>query len=237
VRVHVAFTPGELTPAPTAIVVDVLRATSTIAQALAAGYAEVVCCEGVDEARALGRERGGILLAGERNCVRIPGFDLGNSPSEFVEPRGEALVLTTTNGTRSLVAAASSCERVLAGSLLNLAAVVEAARDRDVTVLCAGVQGEFAMDDAYVAGRIAELLGGEWSDAAAAAVRLAASFPDARAGLAASTSARNLVAAGLERDIDWCAQESVLDVVPVVGGLVGPAVAVRAAAAGAQARR
>jgi 2-phosphosulfolactate phosphatase len=225
----VAFTPSELLTASTGIVVDVLRATSTIAQALAAGYAEVLCCEGVDEARALGEKRSGSLLAGERNCVRIPGFDLGNSPSEFLDPRGSTIVLTTTNGTRALVAAAGTCKRVLAGSLLNLAAVVETARGSgDVTVVCAGVAGEFALDDAYVAGRIVALLDGEPSDAASAAVRLSSSFDDSRAGLAASQSARNLVGAGLERDIDWCARESVLDVVPLVAGTAGGAVRVEA---------
>jgi phosphosulfolactate phosphohydrolase-like enzyme len=77
------------------------------------------------------------------------------------------------------------------------------------------------MDDAYCAGRLAELLGGEPTDAAAAAMRLARSFPDAKEGLAASQSARNLVAAGLADDIAWCARESILDVVPTVVGLHG----------------
>jgi len=231
VRVHVAFTPAEVTAAPTAIVVDVLRATSTIAQALAAGYSQVVCCEGVDEARALATTYPGSLLAGERKCVRIEGFDFGNSPSEFVEPRAERVILTTTNGTRALVAAATRCERVFAGSLVNLAAVVGAARQRggDIVVMCAGVLNEFAMDDAYVAGRIVELLGADTTDAAEAALRLCASFADARAGLSASQSARNLTTAGLDEDIDWCARESVLDVVPVVGAVDGLAVTMSAA--------
>jgi 2-phosphosulfolactate phosphatase len=238
VRVHVAFTPAEAARADTAVVVDVLRATSTIAQALGAGYRRIVCCSEVDEARALREELGAGVLAGERRCVRIPGFDLGNSPREFLEPRGDTVVLTTTNGTRALVAAAARCDVVLAGSLLNAAGVVEAARAAggDVLVVCAGVQGEFAMDDAYVAGRLVELLGGEATDAAAAAVRLAATFAAARDGLAASRSARNLVGAGLEGDIDWCARESVLAVVPRVvavrdGGAVE--VALREDAAGA----
>lgn len=229
-RVHVAFTPAEALAAPTAIVVDVLRATSTIAQALDAGYARVLCCGEVVEAEALRAALGRGVLAGERKCVRIPGFDLGNSPSEFLEPQGDAVILTTTNGTRALVAAASACELVLAGSLLNLGAVAAAAREAggDVAVVCAGVLGQFAMDDAYVAGRLVELLGGEETDGAAAALRLAASFEGPAAGLRASQSARNLVAAGLEEDIDWCARESVLEVVPRVLGLEGAAVVVGA---------
>jgi 2-phosphosulfolactate phosphatase len=223
VRVHVAFTPAEAAAAPVGIVVDVLRATSTIVQALAAGYRRVVSCSSVDEATALRAD--GQVLAGERGCVRIPGFDLGNSPREFLEPLGETVILTTTNGTRALVAAAERCERVLAGSLLNLDAVVAAARRErgDVTVVCAGVAGEFALDDAYCAGRIAELLGGEPTDAAAAAIRLARSFATADEGLAASQSARNLLAADLGEDIAWCARESVLDVVPRLAGMQGAA--------------
>jgi phosphosulfolactate phosphohydrolase-like enzyme len=84
----------------------------------------------------------------------------------------------------------------------------------DVAVLCAGVQGELAMDDAFCAGRIAAALGGEPADSAAAAIRLAGSFASNEDGLGASQSARNLHASGLDADIAWCAQESTLDVVP-----------------------
>jgi 2-phosphosulfolactate phosphatase len=217
VKVHVAFTPVEEVSAPVGIVVDVLRATSTITQALAAGYRRVLCCSEVDDARVLASCEGGAVLGGERKTVRIPGFDFGNSPREFLEPAAETLVLTTTNGTRLLVAAAARCELVLVGSLLNLAAVVEVALDRgadDVAVLCAGVGGELALDDAYCAGRIAEALDGEQTDSAAAAIRLARSFASPEEGLSASQSARNLQASGLADDIGWCARESVLAVVP-----------------------
>lgn len=224
-RVHVAFTPAEAAEAPTGIVVDVLRATSTIAQALTGGYRRVFCCGEVEEARALREELGEGLLAGERKCVRIPGFDRGNSPSEFVEAAEDTVILSTTNGTRALVTAASRCERVFAGSLLNLDAVVREAREAggDVAIFCAGVKGEFAMDDAYVAGRLVTLLAGDGTDAAAAAARIAGSFADAEAGLGASQSARNLVDAGLDSDIGWCARESVLDVVPRLVGMRGAA--------------
>jgi 2-phosphosulfolactate phosphatase len=226
VRVHVAFTPAEAAEAPIGLVVDVLRATSTIAQALAAGHRRVLCCAEVDEARELARAAGDAsVLAGERFCVRIPGFDRGNSPREFVRASGETVVLTTTNGTRALVTAAARCNRVLAASLLNLEAVVAAARDgeEDVAIFCAGVKGEFALDDAYCAGRIAELLGGEPSDAALAAIRLARSFPAGEEGLRASQSARNLLDAGLEEDIVWCARESILGTVPRFVGMRGNA--------------
>ncbi len=226
-RVHVAFTPAEAASAPTAIVVDVLRATSTIAQALAAGHPRVLSCAGVEEARSLARDEGG-LLAGERRCVRIPGFDRGNSPQEFTGAGDGTVILTTTNGTRALVSAAEACRWVLAGSLLNLEAVTAAAREagEDVVVVCAGVLGAFALDDAYCAGRIVESLGGEPTDAAVAAVRLRRSFASGEEGLRASQSARNLLAAGLESDISFCARESVLDVVPRVVATRGASVEV-----------
>ncbi|HSE81071.1 MAG TPA: 2-phosphosulfolactate phosphatase [Gaiellaceae bacterium] len=220
-RVHVAFTPAEAERAPTAIVVDVLRATSTIAQALASGYRRVFCCGEVEDAHELRARLGEGVLAGERNAVAITGFDLGNSPREFTEPLGETLILTTTNGTRAVLAAAASAETVLVGSLLNLEAVGAAARGgEDVEVVCAGVQGRFTIDDAYCAGRIAELLGGRRSDAAEAAVRIARSFAGPLEGLGASENPEHAV---LGEDIAWCARESVLDVVPRLSRLEGAA--------------
>jgi 2-phosphosulfolactate phosphatase len=221
-RVHVAFTPAETVRAPVAVVVDVLRATSTIVQALASGYRRVLCCAEIDEARKLRERLGEGVLAGERLAQAIPGFDLGNSPAEFVEPRGETVILTTTNGTRAIVAAAAGAETVLVGSLLNLAAVADAVREAgaDVEVVCAGVDGRFTLDDAYCAGRIAALLGGERSDAAEAAVRLAGSFASAEEGLQAAENPRQ---EALGDDLAWCARESVLAVVPRLARLEAPA--------------
>jgi 2-phosphosulfolactate phosphatase len=227
--VHVAFTPGERTPAPVGIVVDVLRATSTITQALASGYGRVLCCAGIEDARSLAESEGPAKLAGERRLEPIPGFDFGNSPREVAgEPEAETLILTTTNGTGLLVSAAARFEHVYVGSLLNLDAVAAAAgrHGEDVAVLCAGVLGELALDDAYCAGRIAEALGGDRTDSATAAIRLAQSYGDAREGLGASRSAWNLRRHGLEADIEWCARENAVDAVPRYVGSVGPAAAV-----------
>jgi len=226
VLVHVAFTPGERTPAPVGIVVDVLRATSTMTQALAAGYDRILCCAEIDEARELAAREGPAVLAGERRLEHIEGFDFGNSPREVAEPpRAPTLVLSTTNGTRLLVDAASRFEHVYVGSLLNLDAVAAAAREsgEDVAVLCAGVLGELALDDAYCAGRIAEALRGEPADSARAAILLAQSFPNALEGLGASRSAANLRRHGLEADVERCARENDLDVVPRYVRRVGPA--------------
>jgi 2-phosphosulfolactate phosphatase len=221
-RVHVAFTPAEqAASAPLGIVVDVLRATSTIAQALAAGYRRVYCCSGLDEARALRESLGEGVLGGEREAIRIEGFDVGASPREFLEPLAETLILSTTNGTSAVLAAAARCDEVVLGSLLNLGAVAGHARERgdDVTIVCSGSKGRFALDDAYCAGRITRLLNAERSDAALAADLLAEAFPTALDGL----NARTYGPPGLEEDIRFCAQEDLLDVVPRLTGMVNGA--------------
>ena len=192
-----------------AVVVDVMRATSTIAQALASGYERVYCCREIEDARALREKLGEGLLGGERSAVQIEGFDLGASPREVLEPRGRVLIYSTTNGTRAVLAAASACSKVLLGSLLNLGAVARAVED-DCVIVCAGFQGRFALDDAYCAGRIVELLGGEVTDAAKACVTLARSYPTAWDGI----MARTYGPPGLEEDIRFCAQENTVDVVP-----------------------
>lgn len=208
-RVHVAFTPEEVLEAPVAVVVDVMRATSTIAQALASGYERIYCCREIEDARALQAKLGEGLLGGERSAVQVEGFDLGASPREVLEPRGRVLIYSTTNGTKAVLAAAAACERVVLGSLLNLSAVAGAVQD-DCVVVCAGFQGQFALDDAYCAGRIVELLDAEVTDAAKACGILARSFPTAWDGI----MARTYGPPGLEEDIEFCAQENTIDVVP-----------------------
>ncbi len=213
-QVHVAFTPDDQVSARVGIVVDVVRATSSIAQALASGYERVLCCAEIDEARALRAELGDeAVVGGERNGVVIEGFDLGASPREFAqEPKAKTLILTTTNGTRTILTAAASCEVVLLGSLLNLSSVVGAAHGAggDVAIVCSGFKGAFALDDAYCAGRIVAQLEGERSDAAIAAEVVARAWPSALAGL----TARTYGPSGLEADIEFCAQVDSLHTVP-----------------------
>jgi 2-phosphosulfolactate phosphatase len=227
VRVHVAFTPDDDTPAPTGVVIDVIRATSTIATALASGYERVYCSAEVEQARRLRDELEGVTLGGERLGVRIEGFDLGNSPDEYVEPRSRLLSTSTTNGTRAIAAAAGRCQRVYVGALLNLAAVTRLAASHgdDVVIVCAGVKGQPCLDDTYVAGRIAEALECERTDAAEIAVRLAHSFATAEEAFRRSRSGRNLINHGpeLEADIARVAQVDTLAAVPRFAGMHGAA--------------
>jgi 2-phosphosulfolactate phosphatase len=219
VPVHVAFTPGEAAPAAVGVVVDVLRATSTIAQALASGYERVLCCGEIEEARALRAELPDSLLGGERQAIRVEGFDVGASPREFLEARARTLILSTTNGTRAILETSRRCQRVLLGSLLNLSAVAAAAGGHDAVVVCAGFQGGFALDDVYCAGRIVQLLGGERTHGATAAELVARAFPSALDAL----NARTYGPSGLEEDIAYCAQSDLLDVVPELAGVEGAA--------------
>jgi len=223
VRVDVAFTPDEEAAAHVGVVVDVIRASSSIAQALAAGYERVLCCAEIDDARALRDALGDeAVVGGERNAVVVEGFDVGASPREFAEgPKAATLILTTTNGTRAILTAASRCDVVLVGSLLNLSALADAARAEggDVAIVCSGFKGSFALDDAYCAGRIVEALAGEPTDAAIAAGVIAARWPDALDGL----NARTYGPPGLEEDIRFCAQVDLLATVPRFSRMVGAA--------------
>jgi 2-phosphosulfolactate phosphatase len=227
VHIDVAFTPVEEASGRVAIVVDVIRATSSIAQALASGYERVLCCAEIEQARALRRELGDeAVVGGERNAVVVDGFDVGASPREFAQPpRAKTLILTTTNGTRAILTAASRCQVVLVGSLLNLSAAARATREAegDVAIICSGYEGAFALDDAYCAGRIVSALGDEYSDASIAAEVIARAWPDPLEGL----NARTYGLPGLEADIEFCAQVDLLDVAPVLSRMIGKAAEIR----------
>ena len=125
VTLHVALDPRDPAPADVAIVVDCIRATTTISHALDTGYASVTCVGEIDDAHAERAE--GVLLGGERHGVMIEGFDLGNSPAEYAVQRGERIVLTTTNGTRAILQAVAESTTVLVGALVNAQALVDAA--------------------------------------------------------------------------------------------------------------
>jgi 2-phosphosulfolactate phosphatase len=146
-----------------AVVIDVLRATTTVITALAAGCTAVRPCADADEARALadGMRAGKVLLGGERGGAPLPGFDLGNSPREYTAAvcRGTTLVLTTTNGTRAILRAAEAGRALLAG-FVNYSAVCEQLRReaRPVHLVCAGTDGGVALEDTLLAGALVDFL-------------------------------------------------------------------------------
>lgn len=215
--IDVAFTRAELRAADVAVVVDVLRATSTATQALAGGYRRVLCAETIE--RALELRGPGRVLAGERNCVKPPGFDQGNSPADAIVRRGDELVLATTNGAPTIVAATRYAPRVWLACLLNLGAVLRALGEAPaelVQIVCSGTDGAPALEDVYTAGRLSAGLAGPRTDAALVAEGVARAFESPLEALGAGVDARILRQAGLIGDIDYCARESRLELVPAV---------------------
>ncbi len=211
----------------TVVVIDVLRATSTITSALAAGAREVRCFASVSAARrarrAMARRPG--LLCGERNGRKVPGFDLGNSPGDFTPAScgGRTLLLTTTNGTRALGRTLQARDVVI-GCFLNLSAVAAhlAAGRGDVALLCSGTEGEVSAEDVAFAGALACELAGHGlalTDSALEAVQV---WRAARRSLikflARSRGGVPLVKIGLERDILFCARRNRFGLVPRVAG-------------------
>lgn len=143
----------------TVIVIDVLRATSTMLTALTNGCRDITPVETVIQAKQL--QETGVLLGGERNCKKIPGFDFGNSPLEYTESQviGKSLVITTTNGTRA-IQKAGKASRILIGSLLNARACAErvVSTSGEAVILCSGTNDAFALEDGLCAGLIAQEL-------------------------------------------------------------------------------
>jgi 2-phosphosulfolactate phosphatase len=211
------------------IVIDVLRATTTMVHALAAGAREVVPCLEVEEARRLAAELVPAVLGGERGGQQIPGFDLGNSPAEYTPERvgGKIVVFTTTNGTRALLRCRGAA-RVLLAAFVNFSAVCrEAVQARELVVLCAGTDGEVTREDALLAGAIVDdvmrstsgqpLALNDQAELAADAWRCAVrGLTDRPLGvvLRSSQGARNLIEIGQESDIDLAAQIDKFDLVP-----------------------
>ncbi len=229
-RIRVCFAPAEVRASDvegaSAVVIDVVRATSCIVEALANGAEAIVPVVSVDEALRLrdvaASDR--VLLCGERGGLRIDGFDLGNSPAEFGREVvvGRRLVMTTTNGTKAL-AAAKDAHRVLPASFLNLGAVADAVRgDRAVVVVCAGRAGRFAIDDTVCAGhlvrRVLDGLGGPVAldERARAAVDLAGLHPVSAEMLARTEAGRALVDVGLGGDLALCASADRHKIVPMM---------------------
>jgi 2-phosphosulfolactate phosphatase len=230
-RLDVFLTPGELSPADIldrpVVVIDILRASTSIVQALSAGAKSIYPVASIEEALRLANTfgRDDVLLCGERKCLRIEGFDLGNSPREFTRDRveGKTLVMSTTNGTH-LMSLTGGASRVFIGSLLNLRAVVEelARLEAEPVFICSGREKHFALEDAACAGLMASRLmasrPGEWeqNDGALAALALAREFPPDSKLFLTTAAGRAVEAAGMAEDLAFCARVDTLDIVPVL---------------------
>jgi 2-phosphosulfolactate phosphatase len=240
-NVDVFFTPGELAGLELpdrVVVVDVLRATSTIVEALANGARAIVPVGTVDEAARMAQNigRDTVLLCGERRGLPIEGFDLANAPRDFTgeQVSGKSLVMTTTNGTRAFLAVAErragqgdgEATVILAGSFLNLSAIIgrlglgDGSDGAPAAIVCAGREGRFALEDVVCAGAMVRGLEDagatlELNDGAMAARSLAGQHMQDLHGMLERTAAgRHLESIGRGEDLAFCATVDRTDIVP-----------------------
>jgi len=212
------------------VVIDVLRATTTIVTALANGAKAVVPAASSEEAVRLTAklEKDGILLAGERKSLKIEGFQLGNSPREMTPEvvAGKTIFFSTTNGTPALVAAQGGAP-VLVGAAVNFKALAERARalfsERgDLAVVCAGREKHLALEDAYTAGRLIKAVKKgvppkqlRLNDAAQVSLALTVRYKNWRDALQQCDAARQLAEVDLAADVAFSAKADRFAVVPV----------------------
>ncbi len=228
----------------TAVIIDILRASSTITNVLRNGATCVIPCGSPDEARQVRRTSkvDSVLLGGERGGVLIDGFDCGNSPTEYPSSRvaGKTIAFTTTNGTKALLKSAAA-EKILIGAFVNRRALVDQlhADHRAIHLVCAGTDGEITGEDVLFAGAVVESLLAlqkdrwELNDSA----RIARAFwlqsvssvtretlsAEIETAMRQTHGGRNLINLGYDIDINLCSAVDSIDVVPVLQGnaLVG----------------
>jgi len=227
-NIDVALLPAEMeriqADGHIAIVIDVLRASTTIVAALANGATRVIPLSTVEAARARQAQEPDLLLCGERNAHPLPGFDLGNSPREYTRDMvdGKGLILTTTNGTRALEAAAKAkAYTIIVGAFTNSHAVVDFCKSstRPIILVCAGCQGRFSLEDSLYAGALIAALGSDLqlTDAAQSCLALYEYWgPDRLAFLVANSQhGRRLSRQGYGADIPVAMEIDVHAVVPI----------------------
>ena len=222
-KIDAALNPAEIARLPqrnlanvTCVVFDVLRATSSMITALASGALEIHPVASIEEAHVLHTTLPRAVLGGERKGERIEGFNVGNSPFEYRGMAGKTIITTTTNGTVAL-RAVEHAERVLVGAILNLDALLEELRwaePEEVLMVCAGTFEEFALEDAWAAGRLIDALpDADLTDSARAAVAITRLFPNPLDALRAARNGRALAAKGRGAEVEWCARVSEFNIV------------------------
>ena len=232
-KIETILTPAEL-PAlarrdlrvTACVVFDILRATSTFVTALQNGAKEIIPVSEISEAVAIRKQQPDVLLAGERDGVKIRAalsggidFDFGNSPREFraEKVRGKTIVSTTTNGTRALHACAGA-KMILASSFLNLSATAKfltKSQPEEILFVCAGTGEGVALEDVLAAGALTDLLADELSDSAEIARQtFLRSKADLSAAIAGSKNGRRLLAIPeLRADVAFCSQRDIFNLV------------------------
>jgi 2-phosphosulfolactate phosphatase len=232
--IDVAFTPGEVQDmaSKVCIVVDVIRATSTLTVVMSRNPARVILTATVQKARKFAEQQSiHPLLGGEREGVAPEGFDFGNSPREYQNKdlHGKTLVFSSTNGTRA-VADVGLAPHVLLGSFLNATAVttmaLEKARadDLGIMIVCAGREEKFAIDDAWCAGFLISKLTGlipaeqafTLGEGGQAALAIFGYYRDPHLLFTGSGAGKAIIAKGLGEDIDFLLQNDLFSTVPTL---------------------
>jgi len=202
----------------TAVVFDVLRATSSILTGLASGVEAIIPVRTVEEARARKLKEPDLLLAGERGGLPPEGFDLGNSPEEFEKLTGRRVVMTTTNGTAA-IESMRTASKVLIGALLNIDALADylfTHPPKRLLLVCAGTGEEFSLEDAVAAGALVARLSDDQrlSDSAIITRSLYEQVgDDLNEWLRQTQNGKHLRKIGKDADITWCARLSIFDLV------------------------
>lgn len=205
----------------TVVVVDILRATSCMTTAFAHDIKSITPFAGLDECLALKQK--GYLTAGERDGRKVDGFDLGNSPFEYMDPllKGKNIAFTTTNGTQA-IARSIGAKEIIIGSFLNLSAVADylIKVSTDVLIVCSGWKGKVNLEDTVFAGALVERLQHDFAYACDAPIIAQRLYKDARHNLKEflkdSSHIKRLQRLKIEKDIDFCLIEDQYHLVPVI---------------------
>jgi len=210
----------------TVVVIDVLRASSTIVTALHNGVKAVIPVEDMEAAHKIAQnlDSSGYLLCGEKDGVKIQGYHLGNSPLEYEEEKikGKIIIFNTTNGTKA-ISRSTSADRLIIGSFLNLKTVVDSlkADPNEIILVCAGWKNRFSLEDTLCAGNIIfDLTEGklpeDTSDGSVAAFSLYANYRNrVEEMIRSSNHAMRLKHLNVEEDLAYCSKVSILDILPV----------------------
>lgn len=230
-HIEILFVPSPLNPDflsnRAVVVIDVLRATSVMVHAMSQGAIEMIPVETVEEAFQMAKTfpRGTTLLGGERGSRKIEGFDLGNSPKEYVaeKVKGKRLILTTTNGTKAFRLVSSGRE-IMVGSFFNIGATAQRCFElnKDLLIFPSGDEGNFSLEDTVCGGMLIDVILRKWgktiglTDSSCAAQLLYQRFRDQLVeGLRLSNHGKDLIGLGLGDDLPYCSQTDITDLVPI----------------------
>ena len=204
-----------------AVVVDILRATSCMVSGLAEGVTSIRPVADLETCRLLKAD--GYFIAGERNGSRVEGFDIGNSPFEYMEERlkGQKVAVTTTNGTLA-IEKSKAADEVIIGSFLNLTAIAGyiSKMQKDALVVCSAWKGKINLEDSLFAGALVEKLTATHEPACDAPLMMQKLYVAERANIVnfvkSSSHAKRLNKLDVYKDIEFCLQEDVYKVIPVL---------------------